>query len=67
MYERFFTDQMDHFEKFYDSMKHIKITPNILQKFFTKHLDDVIIDHVDELCAFATGEISVKSMTNMYT
>ena len=68
MYNRFYPTQSATFEGFYDTIKHIKVTPNILQKFFTKHLDsDNIIDHASDLACFATGEIAVESLENFYT
>ena len=67
MYSRFYPDQTDNFDKFYDVIKHVKITPNILQKFFTKHLYDTIVDYSHELCTFATGEIAVENLENFYT
>ena len=67
MYTRFYPDQTHNFDKFYDVIKHVKITPNILQKFFTKHLYDNISDYSQELCTFATGEISVENLQNFYT
>ena len=67
MYFRFYPEQTNDFDKFYDNVKHIKITPNILQKFFTKHLYDNISDYSQELCTFATGEIAVENLENFYT
>uniref|UniRef100_A0A6C0FDK4 AAA+ ATPase domain-containing protein n=1 Tax=viral metagenome TaxID=1070528 RepID=A0A6C0FDK4_9ZZZZ len=67
MFERFYPTQLNTFNTFYESIKHIKLTPNILQKFFTKHLEDNIIDYTDELCSFATGELAVESLDRFYT
>ena len=67
MYARFYPTQVDKFDVFFDKIKHVKLTPNILQKFFTKHLYDIISDYGEELCNFATGEISVDTLKNMYT
>lgn len=66
MYIRFYPEQINRFEEFYEVIKHVKLTPNILQKFFTKHLYDTIADYAHEMCNFATGEIAVESMENMY-
>ena len=67
MYNRFYPLQSENFDAFYDTIKHIKLTPNILQKFFTKHLYDNIIEHAPDLVSFATGEIAVESLENFYT
>jgi len=67
MHARFFPTQEDKFEPFYEIIKHVKLTPNILQKFFTKHLYDQIFDYANELCKFASGEIAVESLENFYT
>ena len=67
MYMRFYPSQEDNFEKFYEDIKHVKITPNILQKFFTKHLYDDISKYTYELCNFANGEIAVETLQNFYT
>lgn len=67
MYTRFYPDQIHNFDRFYDVMKHVKITPNILQKFFTKHLYDEICEYAHELCTFANGEIAVENLENFYT
>ena len=67
MYARFYPTQIDKFDVFFDKIKHVRLTPNILQKFFTKHLYDTISDYGEELCNFATGEISVDTSKNMYT
>jgi hypothetical protein len=67
MYLRFFPTQESHFEDFYEAIKHVKITPNILQKFFTKHLYDNIYEYSHELSSFATGEIAVESLNQFYT
>lgn len=67
MYTRFYPEQLDSFDEFYDTMKHVKITPNIVQKFFTKHLYDKISDYAHELSSFATGEISVEAFGQIYT
>lgn len=67
MYNRFFPEQSTHFDEFYDIIKHIKLTPNILQKFFTKHLYDNIYEHANELVSFATGEIAVENLESFYT
>lgn len=67
MYDRFYPTQSADFNSFYDTIKHIKLTPNILQKFFTKHLYDNIIEYAPDLVSFATGEIAVESLENFYT
>ena len=67
MYTRFYPEQMNKFDEFYEVIQHIKITPNILQKFFTKHLYDTIADYAEEMCSFARGESAVESMENLYT
>jgi SpoVK/Ycf46/Vps4 family AAA+-type ATPase len=67
MYSRFFPTQESHFEDFFENIKHVKITPNILQKFFTKHLYHNIYEYSHELTTFATGEIAVESLNQFYT
>lgn len=50
MFEKFFPNKIENFDKFYDSIKNLKLNTNILQKFFSRHLfDDNIIEYINEL------------------
>tara|TARA_B100001094_G_scaffold332711_1_gene405990 strand:+ start:1223 stop:2320 length:1098 start_codon:yes stop_codon:yes gene_type:complete len=64
-FKRFFPNS--DFSEFYQNIRGIKLTINILQKFFTKHLRDNIIEVSKELPDFSTGELSLESTKNMYT
>ena len=68
MYEKFYNNS--DFDSFYQEIKHLKLTPNVIQKFFTKHLFDDINKYTNEFKEFATGEISQNSdkiTQNIYT
>ena len=65
MYNRFFPDD-DNFEKFWEDTKYLKVTPNILQKLFVRHLDDPS-GVLKEATAFITGEHSVDTGKDFYT
>lgn len=61
---RFFPDKSDDFPVFWESVKSLKITPNVLQKFFVKHLySDNIFDHIDDIKDFIVQE----KVADMYT
>ena len=66
---RFFPDRKDDFPAFWDVAKSVKMTPNILQKFFTRHLlcEDIIETSKEELADFASGEHSLEDIKEMYT
>lgn len=68
-FERFFPDRVSDFAKFWKVAKSLKLTPNILQKFFTRHLlcDDIIEKSEEELSEFANGEHSLEDLKEMYT
>lgn len=68
-FSRFFPESASEFDKFWQVAKNVKLTPNILQKFFTKYLmcDDIISVSEKDLGAFATGEHSLEENKSMYT
>ena len=49
MYDRFLPKQLDHFNKFYNSISHLKYTTAMLQEllFFNRKCNN-ILDHIDE-------------------
>ena len=69
IYSKFFPAQMENFDQFYSQIKNVKVTINVIQKFFTRHLDSVILDKTSELCEFATGELCLDNLNNnrLYT
>jgi predicted AAA+ superfamily ATPase len=69
IHNRFFSDQIEQFDDFFAQIKHVKMTINVLQKFFTRHLDSCITEKCNELCNFARGELCLDNLTSqrMYT
>lgn len=65
MYKRFFPDS-DGFDTFWEEVKDLKVTPNILQKLFVRHLNDPQ-DINKEAREFITGEHSVEIVRDLYT
>lgn len=61
MYNRFFPDYSSEFDSFWDNIRDIDITINILEKFFVKYLFDNIIEKSKLFPAFANGELKVES------
>lgn len=66
MYHRFFPNEVKYFEEFYNKIKHVKATPNNIQKFFTRYLNKNVSDYTDEFCKYINAE-NDQSNTNMYT
>ena len=66
---RFFPESKSSFTDFWNTAKSLKLTPNILQKFFTRHLfcEDIVKVSQDELSEFATGEHALEDLKEMYT
>ena len=60
MFNKFFPDKKESFELFYENIKGIDITINILEKFFTKYLFDDIIEASKSFPNFANGELKVE-------
>ena len=60
MFNNFFPNQIDNFNDFYENIKGIDITINILEKFFTKYLFDDIIKASTTFANFANGELKVE-------
>lgn len=69
IHDKFFPDQIESFSEFYAQIKHVKMTINVLQKFFTRHLDSRITEKCNELCDFARGELCLDNLTSqrLYT
>tara|TARA_R110002073_G_scaffold175419_2_gene332849 strand:- start:373 stop:861 length:489 start_codon:yes stop_codon:yes gene_type:complete len=67
IYNRFFPEQSDTFEEFFGEISHLKMTPNIIQKFFTRHLNDKIINYVNELSLFAQSELKISEINGLYS
>ena len=61
IYTRFYGN--DGFESFWNDIKDLKVTTNILQKLFVRHLDGNLQDARE----FITGEHSLESIKEMYT
>lgn len=68
-FERFFPDRVGDFDSFWKITKSLKLTPNILQKFFTRHLlcENIIKKSEEELSEFTTSEHSLDEIKEMYT
>jgi Cdc6-like AAA superfamily ATPase len=64
IYDKFYPEFKNSFEEFYNKTKHVKMTINVLQKFFTRHLDENIVEKSDELCEFASGELCLENLNN---
>jgi len=60
MFNKFFPNQIENFNVFYQNIKGIDITINILEKFFTKYLFDDIIEASTTFANFANGELKVE-------
>ena len=65
MYKRFFPNS-DDFNTFWEEIKDLKVTPNILQKLFVRHLNDPQNINT-EAREFITGEHSVEIVRDLYT
>jgi hypothetical protein len=66
IYNRFFPEQDDNFNDFYKGIKS-KLTINILQKFFIKHLDNKnISEKVNELNDFANSELKICDIKEQF-
>jgi chaperone BCS1 len=61
IYNRFYGEEG--FESFWDDVKDLKMTPNILQKLFVRHLDGNLKDARE----FINGEHSLDNIKEMYT
>jgi hypothetical protein len=65
MFNRFYPDHGDLSEKFWEECKGSKITPNVLQKYFTKNLMKPNLEDVKE---FVNGEHKIsEEHKNLYT
>lgn len=50
MFESYFPEQLDSFDKFYNHIRHLKITTAVLQEFLFKHAEcSDILKYVDEI------------------
>ena len=69
MFEKFFPDYSNDFDKFYANIGEIDITINILEKFFTKYLFDDIIKVSKNFSKFANGELKIElnNTNKLYT
>lgn len=67
MFCTFFPNAADQFETWYDGVKDVQFTTNVLQKFFTKHLfNKNIHTTADEMKDFATSEIHANTHNSLY-
>jgi SpoVK/Ycf46/Vps4 family AAA+-type ATPase len=65
MFSRFYPEQDE--QKFMNRVSKLKLTPCILQKFFTRHLmDDNVLEHVSELVTMATEDYKVSEENSLY-
>jgi len=60
MFEAFFPDYSNDFDKFYANIGEIQVTINILEKFFIKYLFSDIIKESKNFSKFANGELKVE-------
>jgi hypothetical protein len=65
MFVRFFPD--GDFGTFWNHCKWCKVTPSILQKFFTRNLTRDVAEFAYEIKEFSTGEHSIEKICDMYT
>jgi hypothetical protein len=65
MFKRFLPNE--NFETFWKVCLNLKITPNILQKFFIKNLSKKFDDYVGNFKEFVEGEHGLEKTLDMYT
>jgi len=69
MFDKFFNEQKDDFDKFYDKISGYKFTASILQEFFFKNRDEKkIVKKANELIRMIEDRQETKSdYTHLYT
>jgi hypothetical protein len=65
MFDRFVGNE--HFDLFWSHCSNLKVTPSILQKFFTTNLHKKFDEYVGNLKEFVEGEHGLETTLTMYT
>jgi AAA+ superfamily predicted ATPase len=60
MFNTFFPQYTDSFDKFYENVKNTKTTINVMEKFFIKYIFEDIVEKSYLFGKFANGELLLK-------